>query len=78
MMRGIWVALVLLVTTVGFGTMAMLAASSAVYMAGLATAQAVIADITGPEDRAKGMGIIGAAFGLGFILGPAISALLAR
>jgi DHA1 family tetracycline resistance protein-like MFS transporter len=33
-------------------------------------------DITGPEDRAKGMGIIGAAFGLGFILGPAIGALL--
>jgi DHA1 family tetracycline resistance protein-like MFS transporter len=42
----------------------------------ISTAQAVIADITGPEDRAKGMGIIGAAFGLGFILGPAIGALL--
>jgi len=42
----------------------------------IATAQAVIADITGPEDRAKGMGIIGAAFGLGFIIGPAVSALL--
>ena len=42
----------------------------------ISTAQAVIADITGPEDRAKGMGIIGAAFGLGFVLGPAIGALL--
>jgi len=42
----------------------------------IATAQAVIADITGPEDRAKGMGIIGAAFGLGFVVGPAVSALL--
>jgi DHA1 family tetracycline resistance protein-like MFS transporter len=42
----------------------------------ISTAQAVIADITGPEDRARGMGIIGAAFGLGFILGPAIGALL--
>ena len=42
----------------------------------ISTAQAVIADITGPEDRVKGMGIIGAAFGLGFILGPAIGALL--
>jgi DHA1 family tetracycline resistance protein-like MFS transporter len=42
----------------------------------IATAQAVIADITGPEDRAKGMGIIGAAFGLGFIVGPAMAALL--
>lgn len=41
--------------------------------ANVATAQAVIADVTRPEDRAKGMGLIGAAFGLGFILGPAIS-----
>jgi len=42
----------------------------------IATAQAVIADITGPEERAKGMGILGAAFGLGFIVGPAVAALL--
>ena len=42
----------------------------------ISTAQAVIADITGPEERAKGMGLIGAAFGLGFILGPAIGAVL--
>jgi DHA1 family tetracycline resistance protein-like MFS transporter len=44
--------------------------------ANISTAQAVIADITTPEDRAKGMGAIGAAFGLGFILGPAIGGLL--
>ncbi|HSN54936.1 MAG TPA: MFS transporter [Candidatus Sulfomarinibacteraceae bacterium] len=44
--------------------------------ANIATAQAVIADITGPENRARGMGIMGAAFGLGFILGPALGALL--
>lgn len=37
-------------------------------------AMAVISDSTKPEDRAKGFGIIGAAFGLGFALGPAISA----
>ncbi len=42
----------------------------------ISTAQAVIADITAPEDRAKGMGLIGAAFGLGFILGPAVGGLL--
>jgi len=42
----------------------------------ISTAQAVIADITKPEERAKGMGIVGAAFGLGFILGPGIAALL--
>ena len=44
----------------------------------ISTAQAVIADITGPEDRAKGMGIIGAAFGLGFIVGPAFALVLTR
>lgn len=42
----------------------------------ISTAQAVIADITTPEERAKGMGLIGAAFGLGFILGPAVGGLL--
>ena len=40
--------------------------------ANLGTAQAIIADITSHENRAKGMGLIGAAFGLGFIFGPAI------
>lgn len=40
----------------------------------LSVAQAYIADITPSGERAKGMGIIGAAFGLGFIFGPLISA----
>jgi MFS transporter, DHA1 family, tetracycline resistance protein len=39
--------------------------------------QAYIADVTPPEKRAKGMGMIGAAFGLGFTVGPAIGGLLA-
>ena len=38
----------------------------------IAAAQAYIADITKPKERAKGMGLIGAAFGLGFIIGPAL------
>jgi DHA1 family tetracycline resistance protein-like MFS transporter len=47
-------------------------------MAGnIAAAQAYIADVTSPENRARGMGLIGAAFGLGFILGPAIGGALA-
>ncbi len=41
------------------------------------TTNAYIADVTTPENRAKGMGMVGAAFGLGFILGPAIGGLLA-
>ena len=44
----------------------------------ISTAQAYIADITTPENRAKGMGMIGAAFGLGFTLGPALGGILSR
>src|SRR5256885_13605397 len=44
----------------------------------ISTAQAYIADVTTKEDRAKGMGILGAAFGLGFIFGPAIGGILSR
>lgn len=40
----------------------------------ISTAQAVIADCTGPENRARGMALIGAAFGLGFTFGPLIGA----
>lgn len=46
--------------------------------ANISTAQAYIADVTTPETRAKGMGMIGAAFGLGFIFGPAIGGTLSR
>jgi DHA1 family tetracycline resistance protein-like MFS transporter len=38
------------------------------------TAQAYIADVTGPKDRAKGMALIGAAFGIGFTFGPLLGA----
>jgi MFS transporter, DHA1 family, tetracycline resistance protein len=42
----------------------------------ISTARAYVADVTEPQDRARAFGLIGAAFGLGFILGPGISALL--
>jgi DHA1 family tetracycline resistance protein-like MFS transporter len=44
----------------------------------ISTAQAYMADITSEENRAKAMGMIGAAFGLGFIFGPAIGGILSR
>jgi MFS family permease len=44
--------------------------------ANIAIAQAYVADVTTPEGRAKGMGVIGAAFGLGFVFGPALGAWL--
>jgi MFS family permease len=43
---------------------------SGIATANIAVAQAYIADVTTPEKRARGMGIIGMAFGLGFIVGP--------
>jgi multidrug resistance protein len=46
--------------------------------ANIPTAQAFIADSTTPENRAKGMGLVGAAFGLGFIFGPAIGGFLSQ
>ncbi len=46
--------------------------------ANISTAQAYIADITTKENRAKGMGLFGAAFGIGFILGPAIAGVLSK
>ena len=44
----------------------------------ISTAQAYVADVTTRENRAKGMGLFGAAFGLGFILGPALAGILSK
>jgi DHA1 family tetracycline resistance protein-like MFS transporter len=44
----------------------------------LSLAQAYIADVTTPENRAKSFGVIGIAFGIGFLIGPAISGFLAQ
>lgn len=61
------------------GTLTMLFVSRIVAGAGnanIAVAQAYITDVTKPEERARGMGLIGAAFGLGFTLGPAVGGAL--
>lgn len=42
----------------------------------IGSAQAVVSDITSPEERARGMGIIGASIGMGFVLGPALGGIL--
>jgi multidrug resistance protein len=44
----------------------------------IGSAQAVVADVTPVERRARGMGLIGAAIGLGFVVGPAMGGLLAH
>jgi DHA1 family tetracycline resistance protein-like MFS transporter len=44
----------------------------------ITVAQAYISDVTDDKNRAKGLGLIGAAFGLGFIIGPAVGGLLSK
>ncbi len=53
-------------------------ALAGIFAANISTAQAYIADVTSREDRAKGMGLIGAAFGIGFTLGPPIGGISTR
>lgn len=63
------------------GSLALLFISRAVAGIGGANfsiAQAAIADVSSPEDRAKNFGLIGAAFGIGFILGPLLGGWLAH
>lgn len=48
-------------------------------MAGnISTAQAYVADVTDGKDRAKGMGLLGAAFGIGFVVGPALGGIIMK
>ena len=67
------VAQILFATGIAIGSLTLLFVSRAI--AGIAganfsIAQASIADVTAPENRARNFGLIGAAFGLGFIIGP--------
>lgn len=49
---------------------------SGITAASITTSFAYIADVTPEEKRAKGFGMVGAAFGIGFVLGPAVGGLL--
>jgi len=63
------------------GSVFMLFASralSGICAGSVATAQAYIADVTTPETRTKGMGLIGVAFSLGFMFGPALGGILSH
>ena len=52
-------------------------AFAGLFGANISTAMAYIADVTGHKERSKGMGLIGAAFGLGFVFGPALGGMIA-
>ena len=45
---------------------------------GLGVTQAYVSDVTTPEERARAFGLVGATFGIGFLIGPAISGVLVR
>jgi MFS family permease len=64
---GIFPSLILLIVARGL---------AGIFSANLSAAQSVVSDLTTKENRSKGMGIIGAAFGLGFVFGPALGGLL--
>ncbi len=51
---------------------------SGMFAANIGIASAYVTDVTTEKDRSKGMGLIGAAFGIGFLLGPALGGVLSR
>lgn len=48
------------------------------FAANISAAQAVVSDVTSPEERTKGIGMISAAFALGFVFGPALGGVLSQ
>ena len=74
-------------TAIGFALMGMATALPLLFVArilagitggNISIPQAYIADVTAPENRSKAMGLIGAAFGLGFTFGPMIGGIMSR
>lgn len=59
------------------GLLVVARATAGVFAATIGTAQAAIADVSSPDERIRGMGVIGAAYGLGFVFGPPIGGTLA-
>jgi MFS family permease len=70
------VAMVALGTTTSLLGLFVARIFAGIATANIAVAAAYIADVTKPEERSRGMGMIGAAIGLGFVLGPVIGGLL--
>lgn len=75
------------VTAIGYAIFGMAESLTVLFLArmlagfgaaNIGAAQAIIADSTDEKNRAKGMGLIGAAFGLGFIFGPALGGLFGQ
>jgi multidrug resistance protein len=61
-----------------YGVLLLSRSLSGVAAANYAIAQAYMADVSSPQDRSRAMGLVGAAFGTGFVLGPALGGVLAQ
>lgn len=66
----------LFASATSYAALVVLRALHGVCAANIGTAQAYVADVTEGKDRAKGMGMIGAAFGVGFTVGPFVGGVL--
>lgn len=64
--------------SVGLGMLYLSRVVAGLTSGNISAAQAYISDVTTPENRTKGMGVLGAAFGFGFALGPALGGMLAH
>jgi DHA1 family tetracycline resistance protein-like MFS transporter len=70
-------ALLLFASARSFAALFVARTASGIAAANFSIAQAYVADVTAPHQRARGMGMIGAALGMGFVLGPGLGGLLA-
>lgn len=61
-----------------YGILLLARSLSGLAAANYAIAQAYMADVSPPEERSRAMGLVGAAFGLGFVLGPALGGVLSH
>ena len=68
-LSGVWKSVILLFLS---------RALAGFFSANIGAAMAYVSDVTPPKDRSKGMGLIGAAFGLGFVFGPFIGGVMAK
>ena len=75
-LAGLTLSYLLWIFSASFGLLLLARFIGGIMGGNISTATAVVADITQRENRAKGMAIIGIAFALGFILGPALGGLL--
>jgi predicted MFS family arabinose efflux permease len=69
-------SLVLFALAESFGLLLAARIAAGLFAANFSIAQAYVADVTAPENRAQGMGLVGAALGMGFVVGPGLGGLL--